>query len=122
MPCRSCGGLLRSAVLALARGQQRLTSQHALCGGLDIVRQVPWGIGHTHVASELLHVHYVGLTSAHHHVQPVKVDPKNSATLQGDIPEFRGDRKGFTDFVRVGPDRPNPLDTEQLSSEARYFG
>src|SRR5204863_8077011 len=83
---------------------------------MDIVCQAPWGIGHPHVASELLHIHYIGLTSAYDHVQPVKVDPKDSATPQSDLAEFRGDGKGFTHFVFVGSERPAQLDTEQLSA------
>src|SRR5438093_8248355 len=88
---------------------------------MDIVCQAPWGIGHPHVASELLHIHYIGLTSAHHHVQPVKVDPKDPATPQSDLAEFRGDGKGFTHFVFVGSERPDPLDTEKLSANTIDF-
>src|SRR5207249_7058940 len=115
------GGLMKSDVLALPREQQRPTSQHALCGRLDIVRQAPWGIGHTHITSELLHVHYVGLTGTHHHIQPVKVDTKDPAAPQGDLPEFRSDGKGFTHCVFVRPDRPDPLDTEKLSANTIDF-
>src|SRR5437879_8512456 len=88
---------------------------------MDIVRQTPWGIGHPHVASELLHIDHIGLTSARHHVQPVKVDPKDSAAAQGDLPEFRGDGEGFTYFVLVRSERPDPLETEQLSANAIDF-
>ncbi len=105
----------------LARGQQRLTSQHAPCGGLDIVGQAPWGIGHTHVASELLHVHHIGLTSANHHVQPVQVDPEDSTTPQRNLSEFRRDGKGFSHFVVVRPDRPDPMDTEEFPANAIDF-